>query len=99
MLVAAGVLIGLIVGGAVGVLVVRSVGASRFDKALRTRQELLKDAEREAEAMRREARVEAREDAVRLRAEIEAEVQERRAQLARTEERLQTRDEELEKRL
>ena len=48
--------------------------------------------------MRREARVEAREEAVRLRAEIEAEVQERRSQVARTEERLQARDEELERR-
>src|SRR5215468_5542805 len=99
MLVAAGVLIGLVIGGLVGVVVVRSVGASRFDKALRTRQELLTDAEREAEAMRREARVEAREDAVRLRAEIEAEVQERRSQIARAEERLQAKEEEAEDKL
>ncbi len=99
MLVAAGILIGLAVGGVLGVLGVRSVGASRFDKALRTRQQLLQDAEREAEAMRREARVEAREEAIRLRADIEVEVQERRSQVARLEERLQTRDEELERRL
>jgi ribonuclease Y len=99
MLVAAGVLIGLVIGGLVGVVVVRSVGASRFDKALRTRQELLKDAEREADAMRREARIEAREDAVRLRAEIEAEVQERRSQISRTEERLQSKEEEVEGKL
>ena len=99
MLVAAGLLIGLVVGGIAGVLAIRSVGASRFDKALRTRQQLLQDAEREAEAMRREARVEAREEAVQLRAEIETEIQERRSQVARTEERLQARDEELERRL
>jgi ribonuclease Y len=83
-LVAAGIVIGLAVGGVAGVLLVRSIGASRFDKALRTRQQLLEDAEREAEAMRREARVEAREEAVRLRAEIESELQERRSQVART---------------
>jgi len=41
MLVAAGVLIGLVIGGVAGVVIVRSVGASRFDKALRSRQELL----------------------------------------------------------
>jgi ribonucrease Y len=98
-LVAAGILIGLVAGAVVGALFVRSVGASRLDKALRTRQQLLQDAEREAEAMRREARVEAREEAVKLRAEIEAEVQERRSQVARTEERQQTRDDELERRL
>src|SRR6266536_3083424 len=98
-LVAVGIMIGLVVGGVLGALVIRSIGASRFDKALRTRQQLLQDAEREAEAMRREARIEAREEAVRLRAGIEAEVQERRSQVARLEERLQTRDEELERRL
>jgi ribonuclease Y len=47
--------------------------------------------------MRREAHVEAREDAVRLRAEVDAEVQERRTQLTRAEERLQSRDDELER--
>src|SRR3954469_5546232 len=99
MLVALGVLVGLLVGAALGAIVIRTIGASRFDKALRTRQQLLQDAEREAEAMRREARIEAREEAVRLRAEIEAEVQERRNQVGRTEERLQARDEELERRV
>jgi ribonuclease Y len=98
-LVAAGILIGLVVGGVLGVIVVRTVGASRFDKALRTRQHLLQDAEREAEAMRREAHVEAREEAVKLRADVDSEVSERRAQLARAEERLQSRDEELERKL
>ena len=61
MLVAAGIVIGLLVGAVLGAMLIRSIGASRFDKALRTRQQLLIDAEREAEAMRREARVEARE--------------------------------------
>jgi ribonuclease Y len=96
-LIAVGILIGLVVGGVLGVLVLRSAAASRFDKAMRTRQQLLQDAEREAEAMRREAHVEAREDAVRLRAEVDAEVQERRTQLTRAEERLQSRDDELER--
>ena len=97
MLVAAGILIGLAVGAVVGVVVVRSVGASRFDQALRTRQQLLQDAEREAEAMRREAHVEAREEAVKLRAQVDDETQERRSQLARSEERLESRDGELDR--
>ena len=36
------------------------------------RRQLLEDAEREAEALRREAQIEAREQAVQLRAEIDA---------------------------
>ena len=99
MLVAAGILIGLVVGGVVGAIAIRTIGASRFDKALRTRQQLLEDAEREAEAMRREARVEAREEAVKLRAGIESEVQDRRSQLARIEERVQAKEEDVERRL
>jgi len=99
MLVAAGILIGLVVGGVVGAIAIRTIGASRFDKALRTRQQLLEDAEREAEAMRREARVEAREEAVKLRAGIESEVQDRRSQLARIEERVHAKEEDVERRL
>jgi ribonuclease Y len=99
MLVAAGILIGLAVGGVLGAIAVRTIGASRFDKALRTRQQLLEDAEREAEAMRREARVEAREEAVKLRTGIESEVQERRSQLARIEERVQAKEEDIARRL
>jgi ribonuclease Y len=99
MLVALGVVIGLVVGGIVGAILIRTIGASRFDKALRTRQQLLEDAEREAEAVRREARVEAREEAVKLRAGIEAEIQERRAQLARIEERVQGKDEDVAQKL
>jgi ribonuclease Y len=94
MLVAVGVLIGLVAGGVLGAIAIRTVGASRFDKALRTRQQLLDDAEREAEAMRREARVEAREEAMKLRAGIEAEVQERRSLIARADERLQAKEED-----
>src|SRR6266536_1522191 len=60
-LVAVGIVIGLAVGGVAGALLIRSIGASRFDKALRTRQQLLEDAEREAEAMRRQARDEEHE--------------------------------------
>ncbi len=56
-------------------------------------------AEREAETIRREAQIEAREDAVRLRAEIEDEVRARREQIARVEERTQAETLELERRL
>jgi ribonuclease Y len=99
MVVAAAILIGLVVGGAIGAIAIRTVGASRFDKALRTRQQLLADGEREAEAVRREARVAAREEAVKLRAEIEAEVQERRSQVARSEERVHAKEEEVEQKI
>jgi ribonuclease Y len=99
MLVAVGILIGLVVGGLVGAIAIRKIGTSRLDTARRTRQQLLQDAEREAEALRREAHIEVREEAVKLRAGIESELHERRTQLARAEERMQSREEELERKL
>src|SRR6266511_2479542 len=93
MLVAVATVIGLLIGGVVGALVIRTIGASRFDKALRTRQQLLLDAEREADAMRRETRIEAREAAVKLRAGIEEEIERKVVEIARREQGLDDREE------
>ena len=60
------------------------------------RRSLLADAEREAETTRREAQIEAREQVVALRAEIEAEIQDSRLQTAKVEERVHQREAELE---
>jgi ribonucrease Y len=78
-------LAGLAVGAAIAaaLLVVRS--GSRVHVA-----------QREAETIRREAQIEAREQAVKLRAEIEEEIGERRAAAAKIEERLALREQELE---
>ena len=54
---------------------------------------------REAEAIRREAQVEAREQAVKLRGEIEREVQDRRVEIAKIEERILQKELELDGRL
>ncbi len=68
-------LIGVAVG-AVGLWVwLRTVSTSRLRLAEDQRRSLLADAEREAEALRREAQIEAREHAVQLRADLESEIQ------------------------
>jgi ribonuclease Y len=90
-LVAAGIVIGLVVGGVGGAALIRSVGASRFDKALRTRQQLLQDAEREAETTRRDAERET--EAVRRDAEREAEAMRREAKVEAREEAVRLRAE------
>jgi ribonucrease Y len=56
-------------------------------------------AEREAETIRREAQIEARELAVKLRAEVESEVQDRRQEVAKIEERLAQAEHEVELRM
>src|SRR6187551_721950 len=54
-------------------------------------------AEREAETIRREAQIEARELAVKLRGDVETEVQERRAEAARIEEQVAAAEHERER--
>ena len=95
--------IGVLVGVAVGALAMwgwlRAASASRLSAAEERRRAVLTDAEREAEATRREAQIEAREQAVRLRSEIESEVQDRRLQIAKVEERIVQREAEIDTKL
>jgi ribonuclease Y len=66
---------------------------------VRERELLTADAERDAEATRREAQVEAREQALRLRADVEQELKDKRAEIAKIEERVVTKEEESDRRL
>ena len=99
MLIGIGVAIGIAAGAALALLVVQVFGATGVGKARRVQQQLLEDAQREAEALRREAHVEAREQAVKLRAEIDAEVADRRSQVIKIEERVLAKEEEVERKL
>ncbi|MFN2627508.1 MAG: ribonuclease Y [Gaiellaceae bacterium] len=94
-----GIAIGVAVGALVAVVAVMVLGATGVGKASRLRRRLIEDAGREAEAVRREAQIEAREQTVRIRSEIEAEVAERRNQILKIEERVLLREEEIEGKL
>jgi ribonuclease Y len=86
--------------GAVSTAVwLRASSASGVRRSEEERRRLVADAEREAETIRREAHVEAREGAVRLRAEVESEVQDRRVEIAKVEERIAQREAELDQKL
>ena len=65
----------------------------------RSARSVLSDVEREVETTRREAEVEVREEAVRLRAEIEREVQDRRVEIAKVEERVVRLEADIEEKL
>ncbi len=100
MLVLIGTLIGLAVGVAVGVIAVsRIVLARRRASAEQEIERLATEARRDAEAIRREAQVEAGEESLKLRAEVERELAERRADAAKSEEQITAREAELERRL
>jgi ribonuclease Y len=93
------IVIALIAGAAVAATVLRSATGSSLAAARSLREQLLDDARREAETIRREAQVEARELAVRLRGEVEEEVAARRAESAQAAGRLRAREEEVEQRV
>jgi ribonucrease Y len=99
MAVALGVLAGLAAGATVALVGLRVWSSSRAAAAGKNRDEILLEAEREAETVRREAAVDARERDLRLRAELEAEVQARRDQIHRIEERVLAREQEIEGKL
>src|SRR6266850_188889 len=98
-LIGIGVAIGIAAGVALALLAVQVFGATGVGKARRVRRQLIEDAEREAEALRRESQIEAREQAVQLRAEIDTEHAERRAQVLKIEERVLAKEEEMERKL
>jgi len=90
------VLVGLVVGAAATWGWLRATGTSRLHAAEERSKSIVADATRQAETTRREAQIEAREQAVTLRSEIEAEVQSRRLEIAKVEERALQRETELE---
>ena len=94
-----GIIIGLVVGAALAIVGLAANGGSRLAAARRQRQLLLDEARRDADALRREAQLEAKEESVRLREEIEREVKARQSESVRTQERLAAREGDLERQM
>src|SRR3954471_18300 len=94
-----GVVIGIAGGAALTLLALRLMSGTRLDEARRERSLLLAEAKADAEATRREAQIEAREQAVKVRAELEAELRERRDEVVKIEERVLASEEEVDRKL
>src|SRR5712691_9777760 len=99
MLVAIGILIGLILGGIGGAVAVGILGKSRLGAARRERKQMIEEARREADTLRREAQITAREEALKLRGEIDQEVVEHRSRIVKVEERVLAKEEEIDGKL
>jgi ribonuclease Y len=93
-----GILIGLVAGAAAVWIGLVSFTGSKLAAARRTRHLILGEARTEAEALKREAELEAKEAAVTLRADVEHELQTRREEAFQERERLRSLDEELARR-
>jgi ribonucrease Y len=91
-----GIALGAVAGGLLGT---RTMVSRRAAAAEAERQRITADAVRDAEAVRREAQVEAREQAIKLRAEVEHELRDKRSEVAKIEERVITKEEEIDGKL
>src|SRR5215207_1583298 len=92
----AGVVLGVLLGVTLGTPV---LAGRKLKAAHEERLRLLEGAERSAEAIRREAQVETREEALRLRTEVEHELKDRRAEVIKVEQRVLAKEEALARKL
>lgn len=88
----------LAIGIAAGYLIRRAVGEAKISSAEAEAKRIVDEANRAAEARKREILVEARDEAQRLRDDLDREIRERRQELARTERRLVSKEESLDRR-
>jgi ribonucrease Y len=93
------VVIAFAVGAAGMFLTLRLRAGSHLDQARRQRQQLIEGANRDAEATRREAAIEAREQAIRLRGDVETELRERRDEVVKIEERVLAKEDDIDRKL
>ena len=94
-----GVLIGLAAGLLVAVLGLRVVIGRRLRNARDEHTRLTHEAKRSAEAIRREAQLEAKEEALKLRADVEHELRDKRGELVKIEERVVAKEEDIDRKL
>jgi len=92
-------LAGVIIGAAFGFFLNRFILKGRIELAAENADRMIKEAERQAETLKREALIEAKDQVFTLKQEIDLEVKERRKEIAALENRLTQREETLDRRI
>jgi ribonucrease Y len=87
-----GLILGLLVGAGAGYFVRRSMAEKEVGSAEARARTLLENAQRDAEATRKESLVEAKDEVHRLRQEVEADIKARRAEIEKKEDRIAQRE-------
>ena len=93
-----GGLIGLLVGAGIGYAARKALAQREADSAEARARILVQEAEREAEATKREALVEAKDEVFRMRSEAEADLKRRREEIDKKEDRIAQREATLDSR-
>lgn len=91
--------IGAIVGIALGFVIARFVVSASTKRAAQEAESLVSDAKKQAESLRREAIVEAKDEALRMKQDAEAENKERLREVRTAENRISQREESLDRRV
>ncbi|HEX6922575.1 MAG TPA: ribonuclease Y [Bacillales bacterium] len=91
------VLISIIVGGLLGYFMRRSIAEAKLSSAEHAAQQIVEDGKRAAEAAKKEALLEAKDQIHTLRTEAENEIRERRTELQKQENRLVQKEEVLDR--
>jgi ribonuclease Y len=93
-----GLVLGLLTGAAAGYLIRKSMAEKEVGSAETRARTLLQEAERNAEAAKREALVEAKDEVFKLRQDAEADIKSRRAEIEKKEDRIAQRETTLDSR-
>lgn len=91
------ILLALIAGVVVGYFIAKQFAEAKVAGAKGSAQQIVEDAKREAEALKKEALLEAKDENHKLRTEIEQELRERRSELQKQENRLLQKEENLDR--
>ncbi|WP_338469784.1 ribonuclease Y [Niallia sp. XMNu-256] len=91
------ILLALIVGVVVGYFVRKSIAEAKIAGARGAAEQILEDAKRDAESLKKEALLEAKDENHKLRIEAEREIRERRNELQKQENRLLQKEENLDR--
>jgi ribonuclease Y len=91
------ILLALIVGVVVGYFVRKSISEAKVAGAKNAAEQIIEDAKRDAESLKKEALLEAKDENHKLRTEAEREIRERRNELQKQENRLLQKEENLDR--
>jgi len=93
------IVVALVVGLLIGYILRKSVGEKTIGSAEQKAKNLILDAENKSDTIKKEITLEAKEEAHRMRNDVEKEVRERRAEIQRSERRLVQKEESIDKKL
>ena len=91
------ILLAILVGAVVGYFVRKSIAEAKITSAEHAAQQIIEDAKRDAEASKKEALLEAKDENHKIRTEADREIRDRRSELQKQENRLMQKEETLDR--